>query len=161
VLERLAKGSLAPVLFVDDFVGSGDQFVKTWKRQYSLADGSLRSFSDFDGLLSFFYAPLVCTAKGAATVARDCPNVALRPAHLLSEEYSADHPESVLWPKQLRPSASSFIESASARAGIPSGRRFGYRGLALAFAFEHSTPDATLPLFYWEENGWIPLVTRR
>ena len=36
----------------------------------------------------------------------------------------------------------------------------GFHKLGLGLAFEHSTPDASLPIFYSQVNGWAPLVRR-
>ncbi len=40
--------------------------------------------------------------------------------------------------------------------------RYGYHERGLLLAFEHSVPDATLPIFWSSgKNGWTPLVERR
>lgn len=91
-----------------------------------------------------------------------CTRVKVSAAHLLPPTYSAIAPDSILWPASLRNDGIRFIERASARAGIPDEDWRGYAGLGLALAFDHyTTPDATLPLFYWEQNGWTPLVHRK
>ncbi|CAH0150191.1 hypothetical protein [Roseomonas sp. CECT 9278] len=157
-----------PVLFVDDFVGSGNQFVDTWKRSYSIGatTTSFKALAHASPSTEFFYCPAICTAFGARNIRTKCPAVHLSPGHLLPPEYSALHPASVIWPDDMRAEGAAFIERTSRAAGIPDlgGQVDDYRGfnrLGLTLAFSHSVPDATLPLFYWEGNGWHPLVRRR
>jgi hypothetical protein len=164
VLDRLLQAGPGFVLFVDDFVGSGDQFVRTWRRPYDLSTGNSTSFESLARTGRgdrFYYCPLVCTTKGHARIQRACPEVQLRPVHLLPPQYSALAQHSVLWPSHSASAGRRLIRAASLRAGISEGEWKGYANLGLALAFEHSVPDATLPLFYWEKNGWQPLLRRR
>lgn len=159
-LQRLSNTGPCPVLFVDDFVGSGDQFVTTWYRDTELADGSSLSFERFSAISgsSFYYCPLFVGSQGRTAIESECPSVYLSPAHFLSDRYSALSDQSIVWPDHLRADAYSFLETASGRAGIRSWK--GYHEQALTLAFEHGVPDATLPIFYHDDNGWIPLITR-
>lgn len=154
-LNRLVKIGPRPVVFVDDFVGSGEQCVKTWSR---ILPGGAISFEQLaaDPRYCFYYTPLICTQKGYQRLARECKGLVLNPAHVIPENYSLLAPDSVFWPDSLRERAADVIGKASARAGIPDWQGFG--GLALGLAFFHSVPDATLPIFYWEQNRWKPLV---
>jgi len=156
-----------PVIFVDDFVGSGNQFLETWRRAVPLS-GSTLSFERIKAIrgAEFYYCPLVCTEYGFHRIRAECPSVRLQPAHLLSSKYSALDQHSIIWPNHLRSSAIDFLRAASARAGISdtNGNVDDWRGfhcLGLAIAIGDSVPDATLPIFYWERNGWIPLIRRK
>lgn len=159
-LQRLSDSGPRPVLFVDDFVGSGDQFITTWERDIELRDGSTLSFERFCGIsgASFYYCPLFIGSRGKDAIERACPAAVLCPAHFLSDRYSALSDESIVWPDHLRASAHDFLENASRRAGIVSWK--GYHDQALTIAFEHGVPDATLPLYYHDGNGWTPLIKR-
>ena len=162
VIETIVRSGPRPVLLVDDFVGSGDQFRKTWHRSYqigstntSLADLAARADAE-----AFFYCPLICTELGKLVIDQSCSGARLRPTHLLPTAYSANDASSLVWPESMRTDGQEFVRRASARAGIPPAQQWGYSDLALALAFEHGVPDATLPLLWWEENDWIPLVRR-
>jgi hypothetical protein len=164
-LELLVQDSTKPLIFVDDFAGSGDQFIRTWKRQQQLSKGMALSFKRYSEVrsVSFYYCPLFCSAIGRDAIERECPEVVLSPAHYLPEKYSAISSESVIWPEHLKKTSFEFIEEASARAGIPDYCEIpwtGYQDQALTIAFEHGIPDATLPIFYFDENGWVPLMKR-
>jgi len=152
-----------PVVFVDDFVGSGDQFLKTWKRPVPLSSSVAASFRKLASMRGsqFFYCPLLCTQVGYDRLERECPNVTVSPAHILSDRYNAFAADSLIWPPELLPTASDFIHEASIRAGVHSISWRGYNDLGLAVAlFPNSVPDATLPIIYWNENGWHPLIQR-
>jgi len=157
-----------PVLFVDDFVGSGTQFVSTWRRQVDVSPDSGVSFERLATLrgAEFYYCPLICTTYGYDNLKQACPSVHVSPAHVVSERYSALAPDSIIWPSHLRSTAVDFLRRASERAGIPDtdgnvNDWRGFRKLGLALALGDSVPDATLPIFYWEENEWKPLIRRK
>jgi hypothetical protein len=155
-----------PILFVDDFVGSGNQFVETWRRTVSIS-GITASFEKIAAVspASFYYCPVICTEYGYSRLRHDCPTVILQPAHILTRRYSALAPDSFIWPARLQATSVDFLQRASSRAGIPDtgGNVNDWRGfhqLGLALAIGDSVPDATLPIFYWEENGWKPLLKK-
>lgn len=151
-----------PVVFLDDFVGSGQQCKETWLRQMKLPDGGSESFANLAtvGGASFFYCPLVCTKRGYERIREECPRLNLCCAHVIGEQYSALSPSSAVWPTHLRGGAMDFLRRSSQRAGIPERSWRGFDNLGLTLAFAHSVPDATLPIFYWEGNGWQPLIRR-
>lgn len=155
----------APVVFVDDFVGSGDQLIHTWHREVTLSPGYKQTFQAIAalGFAEFYYIPIVATQYGLNEIADSCTGIKVLPAHTFAPEYSALHPNSVMWPEHLRAGAHDFLRNVSERACIPDtdGNEDDWRGfhkLGLAVAFHHSVPDATLPLFTWNLNGWKPLI---
>lgn len=162
VLEELQKKP-RPVVFVDDFVGSGNQFNETWEREYSLSNLTTASFKEIAKNQSdqFFYTPLICTEYGFARIRAKCPEVIVDPAHTISDKYNVFDDNSLIWPQHLQSGAKKFIQNASERAGIdvsvPSNW-MGFHRLGLTVAFADAIPDATLPLFSWDKNGWNPLI---
>lgn len=155
-----------PVVFVDDFVGSGNQFVNTWNRR---TFPRARSFSDHFNSHGnpFFYCPILATDKGAQLIRGSCPGVNLVAAHILDPLLSPLHPSTLVFPDDLRRQGHDMIERISNQIGVPSDSEYnihywrGYRNLACSLAFSHGMPDATLPIFHWEKNGWNPLMRRR
>ncbi len=139
--ELYVRGPI-PIVFVDDIVGSGQQFMATWRRLVNWGSGS-GSFEQFaavrDG--TFYYCPLVCTQQGLERLKKDCPEVLLSPAHVLPPQYSVLAADSLIWPESLRGTALAVLKIASERAGIPPAIWQGFGGLGLAMAFEHSVPD--------------------
>ena len=158
-----SRGSLdSPILLVDDFVGSGTQLITTWHREQRAE--RFRSLAEAaEAGVSIYYVPLVATRDGTAEIRQNCAKLEVFSAHVLDQRYSLVAPDSILWPEALRPHAQEFLWTASQRAGIPDDYEYGWKGfcdLALALAFSHSVPDATLPLFFWNRNGWKPLLVK-
>jgi hypothetical protein len=161
-LKNPARG----LVFLDDFAGTGSQFCDTWIRPYSLA-GQWTSFMDVGGSGLIGYLPILCAQAAINTMACRAQQVTLLPGHTLGEEYSAFHPESLLWPTdEVRNRSHDVLYGASKRAGIPLGEGgdpddwCGYRSLGLAVAIDDTIPDACLTLLYWNANGWRPLFRR-
>jgi len=163
-IAALLERSDGTLLLLDDFVGSGRQMHASWQRTYSAANGktgTLKALSE-NGI-RVIYTPLVATTYGLGELKRLCSGLEVRAAHELDSRYSLTHTDSILWPEALKADGRDFLHAASMRAGIVENFKYGWEGfhqLALALAFWHSVPDATLPLFYWDKNGWIPLVRR-
>lgn len=153
------------VVFVDDFVGSGNQFVTTWQQEVPLAGGGELSFDRIASATAsrFFYCPLVATEAGAEAIARYCPGVTLSPAHFLPAEYSAFHPESRLWARERRSTGPEVLRRIAERVGMPDTDGDdvddwkGFHELGLAIAIRDSIPDANLGVFRWASSDWTPL----
>lgn len=148
------------LILLDDFVGGGSQMNACWHRHQQLPNGRKVSYAQLSAQgVRIVYAPLVATSHGLDVLDAACPGLMLRPVHRLDQTYSLLHEDSVLWPQSLKADASHVLEAASARAGILHNWK-GFHDLGLGVAFWHSVPDATLPLFYWDTNGWFPLIRR-
>lgn len=169
--EALSAASAGcPVILVDDFVGSGDQFLKTWTRHYS--DGFPKSFKDAYDRRPFavHYLTLVASSGGMANIARHAPLVEVVATYVLEGEYSVhDLPRNQLLPDlpDIPNQISNLLDKYHSRLVVPTylesspGRKFGYHELGFLFAFDHSTPDATIPLLWADgPDGWTPLVRR-
>jgi hypothetical protein len=163
-LKEIAINPDVPVLLLDDFVGAGMQMSGTWIRPYDLGAGRRGSFVDAASKgANIAYTPLIATAYGLGELARVYPELHVFPAHVMGNRYSLADPQSTLWPDALRPSAAGVLFEASRRAGIVDDYEYGWKGfrdLSLPLAFYHSVPDATLPLFFWDQKGWAPLIRR-
>ena len=159
-IRRILAEPTRTAVFLDDFVGSGDQFCATWFRRRTLGPGRETSFSELQKAVGgrFYYAPLVCTEKGAYVVRSSCVGLELLPVHVLAKRDSLVEADCPFWPPHLAADAATFIKGVSARVGILNWK--GYDDLGLSIAFHHSTPDACLPLYHWNQNGWRPLVNR-
>ena len=155
----MAKSSGRPLVFVDDFVGTGQQMIKTWETL------------DLDAVVTsgvpIFYAPALATTYGLQAILERCKGVYLSPGQLIPTEYSATAKNSMLWPAGKAEEWLDIVRLASMRAGIPDTNGDsvddwqGFHKLGLALAMHGSVPDATLALFRWEGNGWNPLIKRK
>lgn len=163
-----ARGT--PVIFLDDFVGSGDQFCATWGRPY--LPTSPRSFADVFSAQPFpaIYLCLITTQKGRDRIHVEIPSLVLDYAHLLAADDSVRSlPTSPLIPPLQDPqkAVADLLQQYSPRLSLPAymgqddWAQYGYQSLGTTIAFEHGVPDATVPLVWADgSNGWIPLARR-
>ena len=163
--NEIKHGFDGAVIFVDDFVGSGNQFAETWCRKLHTPFESFQALAP-GSQAQFYYCPAFCTQLGLNRIERTYPEVTVNPGVLIPDNYGALAPDSIVWPSHLRSTAKDFLRTASARAGIPDtgGTKpddwRGFASLGLTIAIEDSVPDATLPIIYWDKNGWRPLIRR-
>ena len=163
---QISRGFTGAVVFVDDFVGSGNQFKATWRRTYGTQYESFMALASISRA-RFYYCPAFCTQFGLQRINSECPEVTVNPGNFIPDNYGAFAPDSIVWPSSLKSTAEEFLRSASARAGIPDtgGTKpsdwRGFASLGLTIALENSVPDATLPIIYWDQNGWRPLMRRK
>ena len=167
VVAMLANGFTGPVVFVDDFVGSGEQFVRTWQRSYDLPGGGRNSFEALvrSSPATFFYCNAMTTEYGLKRINRMAPDVMVSAGNIIPDRYSLADPASLLWPRTIRAEGIALVEAIGRRLGYDAddGSEQDWRGfhkLGLALAFQHSVPDANLPIFFTDRNGWRPLVRR-
>jgi hypothetical protein len=154
------------VVFVDDFVGSGNQFVETWRRIYDVAgyDISFDIASKLEGNGSrFFYCPVICTETGKKNIADYCPDVKIISAHFFDSRHSVLANDSAIWREDMSVRGPEFVRVVSTRIGLPDldgqvGCWRGFHKLGLALGFNEHAPDSTLPIFTTNINGWKPLI---
>lgn len=163
-VEAIANGSTAPVVFVDDFVGSGDQFLRTWRRKHETAVGT-RSFAQLSGALPVFYCNVFMTQYGRDRITLNAPTVRLLTGNMIPLDHNHARCDSVIWPAgqvtngiRLARRIGHSLGYNAINGGLRDWR--GYHRLGLGVAMEDSVPDANLPLFFEDANGWQPLVRR-
>ena len=74
-------------VFIDDFAGSGNQFIETWRTKHNVS-GTQMSYADLSkqSKLVFAYCCCIATTKAREAVELEAPSVALCPAHQLTAE---------------------------------------------------------------------------
>ncbi len=163
-LTHASKGGT--VVFLDDFIGSGDQFKETWERKISAS--SPISFKEAQTSTNFnaIYISLACTSYGLANINTIAPYVAVCSAHFLTEANT--YKEIKHNGKNLRSEIEQLLHKYAPRLTPKEShmqqnlcKAFGYKLRGLLFGFSHSIPDATLPIF-WSPgtNNWEPLIER-
>ena len=153
------------VIFIDDFVGSGDQFLSTWKA----TDKAGRSFEHASAVAGFtpLYVTLVTTDFGLKNINNKAPMVAVCATHVIEQKSTLqgviDSTPSMRSPilRLLSKYASRLTPAENYIANNQNWLMLGYKERGLMFGFEHSIPDATLPIFWSPgNNNWEPLIER-
>ena len=148
------------MIFVDDFVGSGEQILSHWKRQVTV-NGTELSFSIAAkaGMASAYYCCALATDYGVGRIAAAGLPLTVRAGNILPATASAVAPDSLVWPKSEYANGVAFLEAANVRAAIPTNAT-GFHELGLTVGIEGRVPDATLPIFLWDQNDWNPLFEK-
>jgi len=152
------------ILFVDDFMGTGEQLESFWNQpvpwlRVNGQDMSLAQMSAQHKEISFEYLVLLATAAGLKYVEGLVSGLSVFYCEKLSEEYRIFGDDSIFFETlDDKQACKKYLENLCAQKGIHFA---GYRGLDFAVAFNHGAPDSCLPLF-WEKNKcWTPLFKRR
>jgi len=165
-LANLVMDRTKTIVFVDDFMGSGNQFMATWSRVFSYQAGAITtSFAEVVPQLAdvrIFYCPSVSTACAIERLRRECPWVNVSAGAVLDARYDVMHPQSVIWSDEMRADGQAWVQAVSARLGLPDteGAQDDWRGfnkLGLAMAIRDTIPDATMRIFR-HNDGWAPLM---
>lgn len=168
-VSKVMAGHEGAVIFVDDFVGSGEQFVRTWKRLVPTpthGDASFELAAIHNSKSKFYYCNGMTTMRGRERIAADAPVVQIAAGNIIPKDHSLSSAASALWrDATVQNSAIQLVKRASfdlgyGEAGGGLNDWEGFHKLGLGLAFEHSVPDATLPIFHTSRNGWTPLVRR-
>ena len=156
-LKAVVSDATRPIIFVDDFVGSGQQIVSHWNRQVTV-NGTELSFSVAakGGIARAYYCCALATDYGVGRIATAGLPLTVRAGNILPANASAVASDSLVWPKSEYANGVAFLDAANARAGITTNAT-GFHKLGLTVGIEGRVPDATLPIFLWDQNDWTPL----
>lgn len=152
------------IIFVDDFLGSGNQILTQLNKRIN--DKNINLFEIFkDKNITPFYCPTIATQNGVNFIKKHYPTLIVLPTHTIGEEYSVFSEHSLCWQGDQQKRGIEMIYETSMKIGVPDQDHLttywkGYRGQGLALSFNHGTPDATLPIFYWTERNWNPLIRK-
>ena len=164
VLDKMTLPT--PVVFVDDFIGTGNQCIKAWKQNIFPYNSRTLEQLALDGKHPFAYAPLIGNELGYNRITSMCTGLHLVVSYILGPEYNLFNQDCICWKENLDlyDRAVDFILNTSKALGIPdddsevSTKGFGGQGLALAI--ETTPPDAVPAFFFWCQDNWKPLIKR-
>lgn len=154
VESAINKGA-SVILFLDDFLGTGLQF-RRFIRKMHLDAGF--------GQAHFVYSPLVAHEEGLNSLRQKVPQISYAAVEVLQTQHQLFSDESDFFKDGSNTSGSArqFYRELLKRHGLLNlgSRAFGYGRLGVVYAFEHATPNASLPLLWLETENWIPLFNR-
>jgi hypothetical protein len=156
-ISSLVATGVDTFLFVDDLLGTGNQFVDDFARPHGLgvAPKTIR----------FIYAPLVAHVDGINHIAQSLPNISVAAAELLGPQHAIFGADSRSFNDGTNTSKAAWNVYANILASrgitLNASQLRGYGALELAFFFEHAAPDNSLPIFWWKDcPHWKPLFYR-
>jgi hypothetical protein len=152
-INKAIRSGTKTFLLIDDFVGSGQQFIKFAKRFRLPTLDNVR----------IIYAPLIAHPKGIFEITSKFPKVLLVPGEVLPKKANLSGNDSETFDNHnTMQSACKLYDAYWRRCGISLNRnlRYGWDKLGLALSFNHGTPNATLPLFWLNEGPHKAVFSR-
>lgn len=139
-----------PLILLDDLLASGHQ------ASYELS--SMREAGGFPANSAVYVATLVSCEAGK-TFLEERTLVETVSALQLARSHEPLSSDSALFPSMAERNKVRRLLEKYGRALAPGGP-LGYAGTGLLLAFEHSTPDNSLPIFWATTGNWKPLLKK-
>lgn len=149
LIEENYRKGIKTFVFIDDVLATGQQaseFLKTL---------NLQDFAD----ARFSYIPLLAHPDGIAKLKKDHHLVNVSPVEILDKNSGFFTSGKM---SQIEDLESLYLEVSKK---ILSKRLYkkmakGYNKMSLTFSYYHATPNASLPLYWYESDKFFPLVRR-
>ena len=163
-ITELSKQETPPQLmvFVDDMIGSGDQFCQFAK------ENNLSSLSERTKIL---YCPLLALPAGVETITQAFPNIVVEPLEMISREnkvFVSDYGDGTKFKNDPMNTVDDFKNQyiEFMKQHVPNmNDHLGRDGAEVSIVFEWGCPNQTLPIFWMNStkihDEWIQLFTRR
>ncbi|MFT3836658.1 MAG: hypothetical protein QM723_06650 [Myxococcaceae bacterium] len=164
-LEGLGPGDTLYLL--DDFIGTGEQVVKMWARDY--ADSSPKSLKEAVGISGIEVAVVCAVAtRGGAERITGSTGMPVFAEQLIDDRYKIQSlPDMAELPQHqdLRSKVADLLRRVSPRLDLSAKpflqgdqRAFGFGEQGLSLIFSHGAPDGSLPVLWAPASkDWKPL----
>ena len=143
------------VVFVDDFIGTGDQF-SNFLTQHNLTYLIREQ--------RCCYVAIAAHSDGIRNLRSSFPELPVSAVDLLEPRNGLFHEESLAFPdgtNTILDAREFYYKMLDAFDIHATDYRDGYGGLALTYAFAHGVPNNSTPLLWWPQSvHWTPLFPR-
>jgi hypothetical protein len=147
------------IIFIDDNVGSGDQFKDFWTDYPFSNQKQLLSEAVESSQLKVYSLSLVAVKQSLVKLQGMFPKVTFRAAQELSAEYEIFSPESIVWSNDAeRLEAQAAINTLLNERGVPT---YGHANLSFGVIMHQTIPDWSHPMLWRERPDWKPLLRRK
>lgn len=140
---------LETVVFIDDVLGTGQQFSAFIEKSTKTLDDGKR----------YIYIPLLAHKEGITHVESNHPNIILSPVETTDQSCSfferpfvKDYPDI----KDLY----LMVSKSKINKNLHKQMALGYQDLAMTVGYAHGTPNSTLPLYWYSAPDFSPLLKR-
>lgn len=143
------------ILFLDDFIGTGNQAVKEWNKKIIISN----NYKD-NPHISFLYTALTGFSKGVENIEDHTGMKVILGTPPMDDNFRCFSNSSLIYENALeRKEAEKIMESAGKMLyEYP----LGYEKDQAAVAFDHNTPNNSLPVIWKKgaDKSWYPLFER-
>ena len=145
IKEAIEEGAKV-IIFIDDMIGSGNQFSEFIEK----CDINFES-------ARFIYLPLLACKQGLIFLSEKIPDLEVSPVEVVDNDINFFGQHEIY--SDLK---DLYIKVEKDKLNSRFLRKFscGYENLALTISYSHGTPNATLPLYWYESDKFYPLVRR-
>lgn len=152
-LESMRQQRVKHIIFIDDFVGTGDRFIKSWR---STVSSSIKSWSS-RGWCKIWFITFAAHESGLKKIlhnVRALSDSQIKVNLKVNKSFMLEH-------ESMR----SVLKKYGAALGSPN-QTFGYGGLASPIIFQYGCPN-NVPLIFWlsptkkKKVNWKPLFPNR
>jgi len=154
--------NIETVFFLDDFIGSGTQACRRWKRRYKIGEKDI-SFYDVSKKypqIKFIYLALVGCTKGKNKIEKNTTMNVILGEKLDDKNKCFSNVSIVFTDQNMRQEAKKVMIEKGKK--LYKNHPLGYKDGQLLIAFFHNTPNNTLPVIWKRvpDDTWHPLFER-
>lgn len=152
---RIKDVNVKRYVFIDDFCGSGTQ-----AKQYST--DIVEQIKSIDKDIEVNYLMLFGTEDGISSVKNETKFDRVETVFSIDSSFKCFSDASRYFCKPINEIEKDFCREMCEKYGDELCARYplGYKDGQLLLSLFHNTPDNTLPVFWAEANGWIPIFKR-
>lgn len=148
-LDKQYNKGVRIFVFIDDTVGSGKQFCKFFTKTVD------KTYPD----ARFIYIPLLAHQDGLEYIRNLHPEIRVGAVEVTDEASNFFNRKAT---KNISDLKKLYLKVAKKYLSkrIYNKMPLGYEGLSMTISFSHSTPNTTLPLYWYESDDFSPIVRR-
>lgn len=152
-IDLQVKNGIKLFIFIDDFLGTGDQFLSMFD-SYGLGLSMSK--------VTVLYAPLVAHSTGINKLSTKYPAVKVIAGEYLDEKANVfkyrfnDGINDEISSKELY---NSLLKKYNFQ-NLPTTIQYGHGNLGLTYIFEDAIPDSNIHILWEKTDNWYPLVTK-
>jgi hypothetical protein len=144
------------IIFIDDFVGTGDQFLEFY--EFFLSDHVPKEET------AYIYAPLGACEAGIKNITEKLPNIKICQAETILQEnkfFAGLHLRYKGINEEFSDTMKETYDAFLKKVGLGYLKeKYGYGDLELTYAYAHGTPNATLPILWAANEQYQPIFSR-
>lgn len=152
-VDAHAKRGIKLFIFIDDFLGTGDQFIQMYKvNGLPLAMSKVKTI----------YAPLVAHEIGLKAIKKEFPNIKVIAGEYLDDKsnlFKSGFNDEVNTEESAKQQYCDILKKYGFN-NLPTENQFGFGNLGLTYIFEHAAPDSNLHILWDKTDNWHPLVIK-
>jgi hypothetical protein len=156
-----------PIIFVDDFIGSGSQFYSMWTKVHNMFNIEEHSFLTLAAEINyknFFYCCVIGTSNGIKKLKKYCPKVNFCVSQEIDMRSSIFENNSEIWRGKEKAEGIKMLQNKCNLYNMPDTGgvdEYDWKGFdeqGLLIGIREKAPDATIAAIRWDKFNWIPLI---